>query len=281
MKTLTAGMLAMLASGSTTLAWAIKVTRADGTVYGWTSHDVDAVIDGVTYLSAPGFDVKSFANNAGLAVANNELTVLEDDAAFTKLEVLSGRWDGADYEVFQYDFKTLANGKIRWPDGKLGVVTPNYGSFTVELRDLRDCLQRDTTAIFQEGCRNEFADAKCGLDAADFTVTGSVTAVTSQKVVIDSTRTEAADWFGNGRLTFTSGQNDGLTFKVSAYNNGEFTFDGVPQGKAMVQDVLQGSTNPFPDTPLAVTRRGCAPTLRWPSCWLLDVAASAPRLPRE
>lgn len=229
MKSLLSGMTDMLAGGSHTVAWAIKVTRVDAletaTVYGWTSHDRDVEIDGVTYRAAPGFDVRSFANNAGLAVANNELTVIEDASAFTRPAVLSGQWDGAKYEVFQYDWKTPANGKISWPRGKLGNIVPQYGSFTVELRDLRQALQQDTTAIFQETCRYNFADDRCTKDASEYTVSGTVTTVTSQSVVIDSSRSEAADWFGNGLLIFTDGQNAGLSFKVRIYTNGEFTFE--------------------------------------------------------
>lgn len=78
-KVIPAGLLSNYHSDSPTVAWAIKITRTDDAVYGWTSADRDATIDAVIYESAPGLSVASFASSAGLAVDNSELTVLADE----------------------------------------------------------------------------------------------------------------------------------------------------------------------------------------------------------
>jgi len=39
MKTLTDDLQAHFASGTTTLAWCWRITRADGVVFGFTDHD--------------------------------------------------------------------------------------------------------------------------------------------------------------------------------------------------------------------------------------------------
>lgn len=47
-----------------------------------------------------------------------------------------------------------------------------------------------------------------------YTLTGSVTSVTSRLIFTDTTRTEADDWWLNGIITFNSGDNVGLSFHI-------------------------------------------------------------------
>lgn len=56
------------------------------------------------------------------------------------------------------------------------------------------------------------------------TVTGSITSVTDRSVFRDNTRAEAADFFGAGKITITSGDNDGLSREIKSYAaNGTIT----------------------------------------------------------
>ena len=57
MKTLPANLATHVASRATTLATALKITRTDATVFGFTTHDVDDIVSGVTYSANPGLDV--------------------------------------------------------------------------------------------------------------------------------------------------------------------------------------------------------------------------------
>ena len=47
-----------------------------------------------------------------------------------------------------------------------------------------------------------------------YTLTGSVTSVTSRLIFTDTTRTESDDWWLNGIITFNSGDNVGLSFHI-------------------------------------------------------------------
>ena len=49
MFTLDAGMQTHVAGELTTLAWIAKITRTDGTIFAFTTHDVDLVVSAVTY----------------------------------------------------------------------------------------------------------------------------------------------------------------------------------------------------------------------------------------
>ena len=52
MKTFPLGLQDHLDSGATTLAWCWKVERRDGTILGFTDHDLDLSFDGVTFAAA-------------------------------------------------------------------------------------------------------------------------------------------------------------------------------------------------------------------------------------
>lgn len=70
------------------------------------------------------------------------------------------------------------------------------------------------------------------------TVEGTVTSVLSRASFYDSSRNEAADFFRGGKVTFTSGLNDGLSMEVKEYPGGspnglvvlhlEFPYDIAP-----------------------------------------------------
>jgi uncharacterized phage protein (TIGR02218 family) len=221
-RTIGASLLAHMQGGETTLAWGCKITRADGTVIGLTSHDVDVTISAVSYAATPGLDVAALVSAAGFAVDNTEATMLEDGVIFTREDILAGRWDGAAFELFRFNWADTTMGRDVVKVGTFGNIAPKRGAYTAELRGLRQKLQGSVINLTQPTCRNRLGDARCGVNigTGGRTVTGSLTSVTSQQVVVDSTRAEAADFFTAGVITFTSGDNTGLSFKVKTHAGG-------------------------------------------------------------
>ena len=236
-KVVPAGLLSNYHSDSPTVAWAIKITRTDDEVYGWTSADRDATIDAVIYESAPGLSVASFASSAGLAVDNSELTVLADDTIITRADILAGRWNNAAYLLFKYDWTDVSAGEEVISAGFLGELHPRSGAYVAELRALQQYLQQPVGAASTKTCRARLGDAMCMVDLGGWTETGTITSVTSKQVFTDSSRTEADDYFGEGILTWTAGLNTGLSQKVKTYASDTFTLS-LP----MIFDVQIGDT---------------------------------------
>lgn len=236
-KVVPAGLLSNYQSDSPTVAWAIKITRTDDEVYGWTSADRDATIDAVIYESAPGLSVASFASSAGLAVDNSELTVLADDTIITRADILAGRWNNAAYLLFKYDWTDVSAGEEVISAGFLGELHPRSGAYVAELRALQQYLQQPVGAASTKTCRARLGDAMCMVDLGGWTETGTITGVTSKQVFTDSSRTEADDYFGEGILTWTAGLNTGLSQKVKTYASDTFTLS-LP----MIFDVQIGDT---------------------------------------
>lgn len=236
-KVVPAGLLSNYQGDSPTVAWAIKITRTDDEVYGWTSADRDATIDAVIYESAPGLSVASFASSAGLAVDNSELTVLADDTIITRADIIAGRWNNAAYLLFKYDWTDVSAGEEVISAGFLGELHPRSGAYVAELRALQQYLQQPVGAASTKTCRARLGDAMCMVDLGGWTETGTITGVTSKQVFTDSSRTEADDYFGEGILTWTAGLNTGLSQKVKTYASDTFTLS-LP----MIFDVQIGDT---------------------------------------
>lgn len=228
MKTINAPLLAHYQGYAKTLAEGIRITRTDGQVFRWVNHDRDVDLyedDGSpsalhTYLSQPGISLSSVVSTEGFAADTATITVLEDED-ITRADILAGVWDGAEMEIFQFNWASPTDGRNILKRGKLGNFKAMRGYSTVEFRDLRQPIQSQQETVLQPTCRYKLGDSRCGINLAGspgYTVTGTVDGSDSQYTVTDSARTEADDWFGEGTFTFTSGPNAGMSRKVKTYS---------------------------------------------------------------
>jgi len=219
MKTLTsANLLAHLAGEYLSVAILWKITRTDGQIFGFTDHDVDIVFSGVTYKAATGVVPAGIEQNSDMSVDNTEVSSFLDSSSITESDLLAGLWNHALIDVMRINYRSIADGVELLPRGRLGEIRVQGGKFTAEVRsNATQALQQIIGEVYTPGCRANLFDARCKLVAASFTVTGSLTAVTSQSVFFDSTRTEVDDWFGGGLITWTGGGNVGLTMEVKSY----------------------------------------------------------------
>jgi uncharacterized phage protein (TIGR02218 family) len=223
-RTIPAGLLSHYALDTHTLATCITITRTDATVLRFTSLDVALVVSGNTYLPA-GLNVSGLASAAGLGVNNAELQVLPDDAlGIVRTDLITGKWDHAAFSIFEVNYLNAAGGINTLMAGTLGEVKPGRGLYTVELRSLAQALQQPVGFVTQKTCRYRVGDAAtCKQDMTAFTHTGSVTTATSRQVFTDSTKAQAAEYFAEGELTWTSGPNSGYRQKIKGFAAGVFT----------------------------------------------------------
>jgi len=237
MKTLPSALALHIATRNTTLATALRITRQDGTVYAFTTHDIDDVVGGVTYLAKPGLAASDIVIAANAAVGNLQLTTLHDGTVFTTADVLGGRWRNAAFTIFRYNWASIGDGIDTLLSGTLGEFTLLRNSVTAELRDFRQYLQQSVGDASSKTCRARLGDARCKKDLTAFTHTGTITSVTNEQTFADSGRTEAAQWFNEGEITFTAGDNSGLSAKIKTFAGGQFTL-AIP----LILPVLVGDT---------------------------------------
>lgn len=240
MKTLPGALATHVALGTTTLGYLLRITRAapDNQVFAFTSADADVTISSVLYKSAPGLDVSSIALSAGAAVDNLELTTLDDGSVFTRADVLGGLWRNAVFSLQRYNFASPSDGVETIMAGVLGEVRYMRNSLAVELRGLQQFLQQPIGSVSSKTCRARLGDSMCTKALGPFTFAATVTSVTSNQVFTATALVQAADYFGEGILTWTSGPSINLIQKVKTHNTGGVLTLSLP----MFQNVQVGHT---------------------------------------
>lgn len=223
MKTFPIALANHYAQGTTTLSQAILIERNDGAIFAFTSAQTPALINGVKYERS-GLALSEIVTASDMSVGNLELSTIDDGEHFTRAEIFGKIWDNAKFLIFEYNRQDPDGGKNALVSGTFGEIVIQQGLVVVELRDLMQYMQQPVGEVSTKTCRNRLGDERCGVDLGPFTVTGTLTNVSSNQVFRDSARTEAADWFGEGLLTFTSGACTGFTQKVKAHAaDGTFT----------------------------------------------------------
>ena len=217
MRTISAGLEAHLAGEVTTLATLWKVTRVDGQVYGFTDHDQDLNVGGITYEAATGYTRSAVRASLGLAVDNLEVQGMLDSSAIAVDDIRGGLWDYAVVEVFLCNWADLAQGTLVLVKGKLGQIRDGRSRFVAELRGMGQHLAQPFGRLYTPACDADLGDARCGINLGPLTVTGTLTGVTSKRVFADTARTEADGYFDHGEITFTSGNNNGLSMEVKTH----------------------------------------------------------------
>lgn len=223
MKPLSTTLSTHLQSEVTTLATCWKLTRADTTVMGFTDFDKDLVVSGVTYKASTGFSPTSISSSDSLAVDNLDVEGMLASGSITDADILAGKYDFAEVEIFMVNWSDLTQGTLPLRKGWLGEVTLKHHQFVAEIRGLTQRLSATIGQVYSPSCRAQFGDTKCKVNKALHTVTGSITTVVSSQSFKDTARVEAAGVFTYGLLTFTSGLCSGLSAEVKEYSPGSIT----------------------------------------------------------
>lgn len=229
----------------TTLGYFWKISRLDGQIYGFTNINQDRDYGGITYKAATGFLATNINKTSNPASDNVNVqgplgTIDAED--ITRDDLFEGRLRGATLEIFEADYNDIANTYWTLFLGTIGEVTEKGQGFEVEVLALDHKLRQSIGRVIGPLCDAEFADARCGLAAGTFTFSGTVTAVTDNATFFDTATPtitgKAADYFGAGVLTWTGGNNAGLSEDIKAFSASQkFTlYDAMPN------DVQVGDT---------------------------------------
>ncbi|MDZ7629687.1 MAG: DUF2163 domain-containing protein [Parvularculaceae bacterium] len=220
MRALDPQFAAHLASGVTTLATCWKIARADGAVLGFTDHDRALAFDGVVYAPETGAEGRALQSSADLAVDNTEIAGALTAEALSAEDLLAGRYDGADVEIWRVNWADVAS-RALLKRGVIGEVTREGERFRAEIRGRSAMLDRVTGRIYQRGCDAVLGDARCGVDltAPAYRGTGTVTAVLDdQRFLASGLGGFAGGWFAGGALVWTGGENAGARGHLKAHD---------------------------------------------------------------
>lgn len=211
---------AKLDSGVTTLARAWKLTRRDGVVMGFTDHDSDLIMSGVTFRAGTGFSSSEAASRFGLSVDGAEISGALADDALTDADLAAGRYDAAGIETWLVDWSDPSL-RVLTARGTLGEVRREGQAFSAELRGLADLLSQESGRLYTAKCGADLGDTRCKVDLTNPALrgTGAISVVEGTSIFIASGLDGFADaLFSLGRLTWTSGANNGLAIEIKEHH---------------------------------------------------------------
>jgi uncharacterized phage protein (TIGR02218 family) len=187
---------------------------------------------GVTFKPTTGITTTVVEQSLGEA-ANLEFNGAYHADSFTQTDVMIGKWNFADIEVFSVCWDNVNLGELVHFKGKLGEFKDYQTHFTCEARGYISLLSEDVNIVTSRLCRvKDFRDSECGHASATVTISAvsynvvhtgttaaSNAATTQEYIVITSasyTGTAPPDgFFTNGKITGTSGANNGVSREIS------------------------------------------------------------------
>ena len=236
-RTLNGSLATDIANDTLNLCRCWQITKRDGTIIYLTDHSKDLVFGGQTYLSDGGFSISNLQSAENLAVDNAEFNVIFHSSIVTQADILSGAFDDASVKIWLVNYLNTAN-YCALPGAfltRLKTADTDQGIF--ELASLSSKLNQIITRSCIPTCNADLGDTRCGVDVGPFTVTGTVDSVTNNRAFGDSTRAEADNYFNYGKLTWTSGNNNGEAFEVQIYGSSTFILTELAR-----QDIQVGDT---------------------------------------
>lgn len=219
MRDIPSALQARLDSGITTLAHCWKLARRDGVVQGFTDHDDDLLVDGVTYRAGTGFTSSEAASRFDLSVDGTEIAGALSDDALSESDLAAGRYDAASIESWLVDWSDVSL-RVLVARSTLGEVKREGQAFSAELRGLADRLSQQSGRLFTVRCSADLGDARCRFDlaVAGLQGEGAVASVESMSTIVAAGLDAFAEGlFSGGKLTWTSGANDGLSVEIKEH----------------------------------------------------------------
>lgn len=239
MKVISAGLLAHLQQDTTTLATCVKVTRRDGVILGYTTHDQPLTFDCdglgiVIYEPQGGYKRSAIESQLGLATDNVELEGLLIADAIDAEDLTKGLYDNAELKFMLVNWQNLSQGVLKLRRGYVGQVTLHRTTYVAEIRGLMDAYSTVIGELYTPDCRADLGDARCkvNLDTPEFTVACTVSAVTAPQpgdagtaqfqVTPDLSHLEpelgGLPWFAMGQATWLTGANSGTAGELKAWD---------------------------------------------------------------
>jgi uncharacterized phage protein (TIGR02218 family) len=199
----------------------LRIVPVTGSPIRITDHARDLVIGAYTYASAAGYEFSGQGATADFSPAAIDLEAITAAGGLTRAAVASGLLDGARVYVFATSWANPVEDQEPVVAGLFGRTELLDDRARVGGLSLVDALGQTVGATYGAACPKTFGGTEfggCYVNLASYTVTGTLTAVSSANVFRDSGRGDTTDTYTRGTLRFTSGANAGLKpIEVKAY----------------------------------------------------------------
>lgn len=209
-----------LQGGATTLALLWNITRADGVIFAFTDHNEDITYDGIIYRASDNFTPSTVAQAEDLSVDTVDLTGMFADSGITSGDIRAGLFDNAAAKIYHINYTAPEDGAVLRVSGTLGEISQEGGRYKAEFRSLMQKLQQPIGRVITPACDALLGDARCGVALLGYTVSASVTHVTDRSAFSALSLTQSDGYFKHGKITFTSGGNNGKSGEIRSFGSG-------------------------------------------------------------
>jgi hypothetical protein len=226
----------------------ITLTLIDGTVYRWTTADLDITYSGHIFSGGPVLsrsirqglfpEIDSLemhlAGTAKLGSVTLGVLTLRNafDEARIQIDHIIGAWPG---DLTVAGTGAAGDGVVaKWFEGRVAGLEPHALDFVLHASGEPETLNQPVPKFpYQVACAHVVYDANCGLSRAAFTLAGTVSAtglVNWLPTTTSALTAKATGYFDLGVLKFTSGANIGERRAVAAggWAGNAFTLAGLP-----------------------------------------------------
>ena len=220
-RTIDPAMQEKLDADDPTLAILVKVTRQDSVVLGFSTHDRDLEVDGVTYEALSGISATALRTTIGTGIDNMEFMGALTSDSITEDDLLGERYDLATVEIFLVDWEEPDITPVTFSKGTIGRVTIKQAQHTTEHRALGQLLDQQGLRLCVAGCSavGNLGEAPCFADLTGktFSVTG-VSGSTAEVVRVSGVGItgHGVGFFEYGRLIALAGPNAGITREIKS-----------------------------------------------------------------
>ncbi len=207
---------AWLAGPLTSSAYGWRLERCDGVTLGFTSHDRDVELDGLILRASPGMMPSSIVESIGLDVDGLDVRGALTADAIRADDLGAGRWDAARLSIFLFDWTNPSAGVRMLAVGELGAISHSGIEFDAEFKGPAAKLDRAVAPYTSPGCRADFCDADCGLNAARFRHQAQILSATGSGLTLAAPFAISPESFAFGKLRWLDGPNCGLWSDILA-----------------------------------------------------------------
>lgn len=222
----------------TSLALCWRLSRADGAVLGFTSHDRDLAADGLIYRAMPGMVPSAIERRDTLDPDTVELAGALTSNLVTAADLNAGRWDGAQLRVFAVDWTSPGDEPLFLLRGVLGDIESDGVRFSAELRGPAVKLEAPVVEETSPECRAELGDPRCRVDLSGRRHFARVVSADGLALVLDDLP-GAPDDFAFGLIRWLDGANAGLSGVIASSAGDGVTLRDPPAFETVVDTLVE------------------------------------------
>ena len=198
----------------------LRIVPVTGATVRLTHYPTDLTMSNATvYASFAGYDFSGYEAVSSMAPGAVDLQGILGVAGISREAIAAGVYDNARCYLFATSFMAPVEDEEPLVASTFGKSTLIDDAYVIEEMALIDALNQSVGLTYGATCKKKFGGTEfAGCKKVVAASSGTITHVTSRYIFRDSARSEAADYFGAGQITFTTGANAGLgALEIKSY----------------------------------------------------------------